>query len=325
MQKKNIAVIMGGFTSEFNISMISGSVVMANLDRDLYTPYKVVITKKEWYYEDPQGQQHPIQKEDFSISLPSGKIVFDVVFNAIHGSPGEDGLIQAYFELIGMPQTACNFYQSALTYNKRDLLSVLKAYGIPSAKSFYLNKGEVIDCDAIVNAVGLPCFVKANKSGSSFGISKVYEKEQLPNAIDVAYKEDNEIIIEAALNGTEVSIGVITYQGKVTVLPATEITTENDFFDYNAKYLGQSHEITPARISEVQLKNLRAMAKKIYEVLSLKGFTRSEFIFIGDIPHLLEVNTTPGMTTESLLPMQAKEFGISLKELFSSAIENALT
>lgn len=325
MQKKNIAVIMGGFTSEFNISMISGSVVMANLDRDLYTPYKVVITKKEWYYEDPQGQQHPIQKEDFSVSLPSGKIVFDVVFNAIHGSPGEDGLIQAYFELIGMPQTACNFYQSALTYNKRDLLSVLKAYGIPSAKSFYLNKGEVIDCDAIVNTVGLPCFVKANKSGSSFGISKVYEKEQLPNAIDVAYKEDNEIIIEAALNGTEVSIGVITYQGKVTVLPATEITTENDFFDYNAKYLGQSHEITPARISEVQLQNLRAMAKKIYEVLSLKGFTRSEFIFIGDIPHLLEVNTTPGMTTESLLPMQAKEFGISLKELFSSAIENALT
>jgi D-alanine-D-alanine ligase len=324
MSKKNIAVIMGGFTSEFGISMISGSVVMENLNPKLYNAYKVVISKDSWYHEDAEGEKHPINKEDFSVHTPTGHLKFDCVFNAIHGSPGEDGLIQAYLNLIGIPQTACDFYQASLTYNKRDLLSVLKAYGIPSAKSYHLNRGDLIHPEEIINAVGLPCFVKANKSGSSFGISKVYQLEDIPSAIEIAFKEDDEIIIEEALEGIEVSIGVITYDGKTKVLPATEITTDNDFFDYKAKYEGESHEITPARISSIQLKNLQETAKKIYEVLSLKGFTRSEFIFIGDIPHLLEVNTTPGMTTESLLPMQAREAGISLEELFSSAVENAL-
>jgi D-alanine-D-alanine ligase len=321
---KNIAVIMGGFTSEYNISMISGSVVMENLDPEKYCPYKIIITESEWYHLDEHKNKHQVDKSDFSIQVDGKKINFDCVFNAIHGSPGEDGLMQAYFELIGMPQTACDFYQSALTYNKRDLLSVLKPYGILSAASYYINKGDQIDTRAIVNKVGLPCFVKANKSGSSFGISKVYEESDLPTAIESSFKEDDEIIIEANLEGIEVSIGVITYHGETKVLPATEITTENDFFDYSAKYEGKSHEITPARISEQQLKNLRATAKKIYEVLKLKGFSRSEFIFQGDEPYLLEVNTTPGMTSESLLPMQAKEEGISLSELFGSAIENAL-
>ncbi len=324
MSKKNIAVIMGGFTSEFEISMISGSVVMEHLNPNRYYAYKVVISKSSWYYEDVDGEKHSINKEDFSVNTPSGHLKFDCVFNAIHGSPGEDGLIQAYLKLIGIPQTACDFYQASLTYNKRDLLSVLKAYGIPSAKSYHLNRGDAINPLDIVSAVGLPCFVKANKSGSSFGISKVYSEKDIPSAIEIALKEDDEIIIEEALEGIEVSIGVITYQGETKVLPATEITTDNDFFDYKAKYEGESHEITPARISSTQLKNLRETAKKIYEVLSLKGFTRSEFIFIGDIPHLLEVNTTPGMTAESLLPMQAKEAGISLEELFGSAVENAL-
>jgi len=194
------------------------------------------------------------------------------VFNAIHGTPGEDGLMQAYFELLGIPQTSCGYYQAALTFNKRDVLSVLKPYGIQTAISYYLNKGEAIDTEAIVNKVGLPCFVKPNKSGSSFGISKVKTAAELPIAIEMAYKEDSEIIIESFLDGTEVSVGVINYQGVVTVLPITEIVSENDFFDYEAKYLGKSKEITPARISEEMTQKVSDVAKRVYQILKMSGF-----------------------------------------------------
>jgi len=190
---------------------------------------------------------------------------------------------------------------------------------------FYeLNKGDAIDVDAIVHKVGLPCFVKANKAGSSYGISKVYKIEDLQKAVALAFDEDDEIIIESFLKGTEVSVGVITYKGRVTVLPITEIVSENDFFDYEAKYLGRSQEITPARISNEMEKNVSVTAEKIYRLLKLKGYSRSEFIFVGDEPHLLEVNTTPGLTEESILPQQAAEAGITLSELFESAITEAL-
>ena len=215
-------------------------------------------------------------------------------------------------------------YQAALTFNKRDLLSVLKPYGVHTAESFFLNKGEAIDKDAIVAKVGLPCFVKANKAGSSFGVSKVYKKEELNAAITAAFNEDDELIIESFLEGTEVSVGVITYKGEVTVLPITEIISENDFFDYEAKYQGKSQEITPANITKEQEEKVSVLAKTIYEKLKLKGFTRSEFIFVNNQPHLLEVNTTPGLTEESILPQQAKVFGLSLSELFESAIVEAL-
>lgn len=233
--------------------------------------------------------------------------------------------MQAYFALLGIPQTSCDFYQAALTFNKRDLLSVLKPYGIKTAKSYYLNLGDTIDIPAIINAVGLPCFVKANKAGSSFGVSKVYAEEDMLNAVDVAFKEDDEIIIESFLDGTEVSVGVINYKGNVTVLPITEIVSDNDFFDYKAKYLGQSQEITPARISDEMAAKVSATAKKVYEVLKMKGFSRSEYIFVEGEPHLLEVNTVPGLTEASILPQQAAKAGISLSELFDNALELALT
>jgi D-alanine-D-alanine ligase len=223
-----------------------------------------------------------------------------------------------------MPQSSCDYYQAALTFNKRDLLSVLKPYGIKTATSYYLNKGENIDTAEIVKTVGLPCFVKPNKSGSSFGISKVKTAAELPIAIEVAYQEDNEIIIESFLDGTEVSVGVINYQGKVTVLPITEIVSENDFFDYEAKYQGKSQEITPARISEEMTQKVSEAAKRAYEILKMKGFSRSEFIFVEGEPHMLEMNTIPGLTTESLIPQQAKAAGISLEDLFTNAIELAL-
>ena len=315
---------MGGYSSEHNISIKSGNVVYKYLDAKKYNSYRIIITKEKWFYLDNENQKYPVEKSDFTILINGEKIQFDCVFNAIHGTPGEDGLMQAYFELLGIPQTSCNHYEAALTFNKRDLLSALKPYGIPCATSYYLNKGQVVDEKAIVDKVGLPCFVKANRAGSSYGVSKVHKKEDLSNAIESAFKEDTQIIIESFLDGTEVSVGVITYQNKITVLPATEIISENDFFDFEAKYMGKSQEITPARISEKQESNVKELAEYIYKTLGLKGYTRSEFIFIGDEPHLLEINTTPGLTEESLLPQQAKTAGISLEELFDSAIVEAL-
>ncbi|HRE78039.1 MAG TPA: D-alanine--D-alanine ligase [Flavobacterium sp.] len=321
---KNVAIIMGGYSSEYQISLTSGGVVYQYLDKTKYNPFKIHIFKEKWVYVNESNEEFPINKNDFSIEVDGQKITFDVVFNAIHGTPGEDGLMQAYFELLGIPQTSCDYYQSALTFNKRDLLSVLKPYGIKTATSFYLNLGDEINAEKIIETVGLPCFVKPNKSGSSFGISKVKTKNELLPAIENAYKEDNEIIIESFLDGVEVSVGVINYKGKVTVLPITEIVSENDFFDYEAKYLGKSQEITPARISEELNLKVETVAKRAYEVLKMKGFSRSEFIIVNNEPYMLEMNTIPGMTTESILPQQARAAGISLTELFDNAIELAL-
>lgn len=315
---------MGGYSSEFEISLKSGNVVYQYLDKTKYNGFRIHILKEKWVYVDDNNDQFPIDKNDFSTTVNGKKIIFDAVFNAIHGTPGEDGLMQAYFGLIDLPQSSCDYYQAALTFNKRDMLSVLKPYGIKCATSYYLNKGEPIDTAEIVKKVGLPCFVKPNKSGSSFGISKVKTQAELPIAIEIAYKEDTEIIIESFLDGTEVSVGVINYQGKVTVLPITEIVSENDFFDYEAKYLGKSQEITPARISNEIAEKVSAVAKRCYEILNMKGFSRSEFILVDDEPYMLEMNTIPGLTTESLIPQQAKEAGISLEDLFTNAIELAL-
>ena len=292
--KKNIAIIMGGYSSEYKISLTSGNVVYETLDRSKYTPYRIHIFKNKWVYVNDEADEFPIDKNDFSINIDSFKITFDCVFNAIHGSPGEDGFMQSYLELLEIPHTSCNMYQAAITFNKRDCLSVLKPYGIKTAESYFLNLGDTINETDIVAKVGLPCFVKANKAGSSFGVSKVHKQEDLQNAIKVAFKEDDEIIIESFLDGIEVSVGVITYKGKTKVLPITEIVSENDFFDYEAKYEGKSQEITPARLTKD-----------------------------GD-PHLLEMNTIPGLTKASILPQQAAVAGISLADLFDNAIEEAL-
>ncbi|PWK18733.1 D-alanine--D-alanine ligase [Xanthomarina spongicola] len=322
--KKNIAIIMGGFSSEYEISLKSGNVVYQTLNNEKYAAYRIHIFKNKWVYVNDNDQEFPVDRNDFSITINNSKIKFDCVFNAIHGTPGEDGNMQAYFNLLNIPQTSCGMYQAALTFNKRDCLSVLKPYGIKTAESFYINLGDAIDQKAIVNKVGLPCFVKANKAGSSFGITKVYKTEDLQHAIDVAFKEDDEIIIESFLDGTEVSVGVIKYKGKTTVLPITEIVSNNDFFDYKAKYLGESQEITPARISEDMANKVNKVAKQVYDILKMTGFSRSEYIFKDGEPHLLEVNTVPGLTKASILPQQAAAAGISLAELFENAIEEVL-
>ncbi len=321
--KRTIAIIMGGYSSEVEISLKSGNVVFQHLSEEIYNVYKVHILKEKWVAVIGTDE-YPINKHDFSFTHNENHITFDCVFNAIHGHPGEDGTILAYFDLLGIKHTSAPFYQMALTFNKRDTLSVVKEYGIKAATSFYLDKGDSIDADAILAKVGLPCFVKPNNAGSSFGISKVTEKATLTEAIEVAFAEDHEILIESFLDGTEVSVGVIDYNGQTKVLPATEIVSENDFFDYEAKYLGKSQEITPARISQTQLQNLNAVAQQVYEILNLSGFSRAEYIFIGDEPYFLEINTVPGLTNESLLPQQAKAAGISLEDLFSNTIGQAL-
>lgn len=321
---KNIAIIMGGYSSEYQISLKSGTIVYEMLDRTKFKGYRVHIFKDKWVYVDDNSIEYPIDKNDFSTTVNNTKITFDCAFNAIHGSPGEDGFMQAYFELINLPQTSCNMYQAALTFNKRDCLSALKPYGILTAESYYLNLGDIINESEIIRQVGLPCFVKANKAGSSFGVTKVHKKEDLKNAIAVAFKEDDEIIIESFLDGTEVSVGVINYKGETKVLPITEIVSENDFFDYEAKYLGKSQEITPARLTKTQEEKVNTVAKKVYEILKMTGFSRSEFIFKDGEPHLLEMNTVPGLTKESILPQQAAVAGISMTDLFSNAIEEAL-
>jgi D-alanine-D-alanine ligase len=322
--KKNIAIVMGGYSSEVNISLKSGNVVYNHLDREKYTLFRVHILKEKWVALDDFETEYPILKKDFSFILNDKKIMFDCVFNAIHGVPGENGMLLAYFNLLNLKHTSAPFYQMALTFNKRDTLSVVKQSGIKIAISIYLNNGDNIDLNQIINKVGLPCFVKPNNSGSSYGISKAHTKEEILPAIEKAYKEDSEILIESFLDGTEVSVGVIQYKGEIKVLPITEIVTENDFFDYEAKYEGKSEEITPARISEKQKVNIEETAKKVYSVLNMSGFSRSEFILVDDEPYFLEINTVPGLTQESILPQQSLLAGISLRQLFDTAIESSL-
>ncbi|MEJ2584677.1 MAG: D-alanine--D-alanine ligase [Robiginitalea sp.] len=322
--KKNIAIVMGGYSSEYDISLKSGNTAYTRLDRDLYTPYRVLIDQEKWVVLDADENQYPVNRHDFTATVAGEHLKFDCVFNAIHGSPGEDGLLQAYFDLIGMPYTSCGAYQAALTFNKRDLLSVLKPRGVHCATSYLIDKGQEIHPREIFNRVGLPCFVKANRAGSSFGVSLVREETALDAALQAAFREDDEVLIESALEGTEVSVGVIRYKGETRVLPITEIVSETDFFDYEAKYMGKSREITPARINAREQEEVIRTARFIYETLKMKGFSRSEFILVDGVPFFLEMNTTPGLTEASILPQQAREAGISLTELFGSAIEQAL-
>nr|WP_314496651.1 D-alanine--D-alanine ligase [uncultured Chryseobacterium sp.] len=326
MSKKHVAVVMGGYSDEYKVSLKSGQLIYDSLDRDLYNVYKIIILKDEWYFLDENENKLPINRGDFSVRINSGEILnFDVCFNIIHGTPGENGILQAYWDAIGQTYTGCDFYQSALTFNKKDTLAVLSKYGIPSAKSIYLRKGEEINVDKIIGDLGLPLFVKPNQSGSSLGISKVKDPSELIAATETAFKEDDEILIESFLDGMEVSVGVIDYQGETIVLGITEIVPQNEFFDYEAKYEGASEEITPARIDAKTTKKVEEIAKRAYNSLGMSGFSRSEFILMDGVPYMLEINTNPGFSPASILPQQAKIYGISIKDLCGNEVEKALT
>lgn len=323
VERLKVAVVMGGFSAEREISLLSGAHVCEHLDRLKFEVFRVDVNKASWDVLMNE-RRIPIDRHDFSFTLDEKRIRFDVVFNAIHGTPGEDGVLAAYFELLGIKQTASDHYASALSFNKRDLLLIAQHLEIPVAKSFAVTTGEPINLYAILQAVTLPVFVKANRSGSSFGIEKISEPEDLLAAIDRVSEIDKEVLIEEALIGPEITVGVIKLKDELVALPVTLIETENPFFDYEAKYLGASREITPAPLPEAPIDRAKEWAVKLHKHLHLRGVSRSEFILVNGIPHLLEINTTPGLTKQSIIPQQVKAAGLSLAELFETMIEQAL-
>jgi D-alanine-D-alanine ligase len=318
----NLGVIMGGYSQEREISLKSGAQVMRHIDSNRFKVYAIDISLEDWYCE-VDSKKITIDRADFSVLHDGEKIQFDLVFNAIHGTPGEDGVLQAYFDLLGIKYTGSNSYTSAISFNKRDLLSITSDLDIPRAKHLSLNKGQSLS-PAEIKKVGFPCFVKANRSGSSFGVYKVKSEQQLQQAILDVFEINDELIIEEHLEGIEITVGVIPGENGPQVLPMTLIKTNHEFFDYNAKYLGESEEITPAPIDQSIEKQLAEYALKIYKDLGFKGATRSEFIIRDGVAYLLEVNTTPGLTEQSILPQQARCAGISEASLFDRMINDAL-
>jgi D-alanine-D-alanine ligase len=318
----NLGVIMGGYSQEREISLKSGAQVMRHIDSNRFKVYAIDISLEDWYCE-VDSKKITIDRADFSVLHDGEKIQFDLVFNAIHGTPGEDGVLQAYFDLLGIKYTGSNSYTSAISFNKRDLLSITSDLDIPRAKYLSLNKGQSLS-PAEIKKVGFPCFVKANRSGSSFGVYKVKSEQELQQAILDVFEINDELIIEEHLEGIEITVGVIPGENGPQVLPMTLIKTNHEFFDYNAKYLGESEEITPAPIDQSIEKQLAEYALKIYKDLGFKGATRSEFIIRDGVAYLLEVNTTPGLTEQSILPQQARCAGISEASLFDRLINDAL-
>ncbi len=317
------AVVMGGYSDESVISLRSGQLILDNLDRGRYEPYAVHILPDGWHAL-ARGGKYLIDRADFSFSIDGEKVTFDVVINTIHGTPGEDGHMQAYWSLIGLPYTGCGFYQSALTFNKRDTLSVLSKFGIPKAESVYISKGDKFSGDELRQKLGLPFFVKPNQSGSSLGISMVKELDQLPRALELAFAQDDDILVESYLKGTEVSVGVLKFKGETTVLGLTEIVSHNDFFDYQAKYEGKSDEITPARLDVKTETLVRQTAARAYDSLGMSGFSRIDFIVVDGLPHFIEINTNPGLSAQSIFPQQAAHAKIAFSDLLDNEVELAL-
>lgn len=320
---KTIAVIEGGYSHEKVVSLKSAETVFNNIDINLYIPYKVRIDEEGWF-AFIKNKKIPINRSNFSFQLNKKTITFNLAFIVIHGTPGEDGKLQAYFDMIGLPYTTCSHLASTLTFNKFVCNQFLKGFGIKVADSVLVKKNEVIIPAAIVEKVGLPCFVKPVDGGSSFGVTKVKEAKELKAAIEKALAHGTQALIEAFMKGREVTNGIYLSKKGIKVLPITEIITQNEFFDFDAKYLGQSQEITPANLSKELEVKIKSITKNIYQLLDLKGICRVDYIIVNNQPHLIEINTVPGQSAQSLIPQMAAYEGISLKELFSEVIEVAL-
>ena len=321
---KTIAIAAGGDSSEFEVS-VKSAMEVSNILSSRYITYIIMIKGTNWYWEDPRGSYVNIDKNDFSLKADDMKIRFDAVFIAIHGKPGENGYLQGYFEMLGIPYTSCSAFCSALTFNKQACKLFLKEYKIPMATAVLIREGDEIDIDAVIKRVGLPCFVKPNDSGSSFGVTKVKKKEELESAFENAFRESKEVLIEAFMNGRELACGVIKTRSKAVILPVTEIISKNEFFDYEAKYTpGRSQEVTPADLEEKITDRVQKLSSEIYDLLGCKGIVRVDFILIDMKPFFLEINTVPGMTKESLIPQQAKAAGIHLEDLYSIVLEDVL-
>jgi len=319
---RTIAIVAGGDSSEFEISVKSACEV-ENVLSSRYIVYLIMMRGTSWYWVDQQGRYHNIDKNDFSLVTDEHRIRFDGVFIAIHGTPGENGLLQGYFDIMKIPYSSCGAFCAALTFNKQACKLFLKEYSIPMADSILIRAGENIDPVSMIKRTGLPCFVKPNDSGSSFGVTKVKQKEDLLSAINTAFKESNEVLVEAFMKGREVACGVVKSKNKTIVFPVTEIISKNEFFDYEAKYTpGKSDEVTPADMPANVTNEIQRLSLLIYDLLGCKGIVRVDFIVVNDKPFFLEINTIPGMTKESLIPKQADAAGISHEELYSMVVES---
>jgi len=321
---KNIAVIAGGDSGEYEISINSATVVAQNIDSKKYNVYLIVIKGSDWFYEHPRLGRIDIDKNDFSLSIENTKIKFDTVFNAIHGTPGEDGKILGYFEMLGIPFTSSSAIASGLTFNKSYCNQVVKNANALVANAVHLFKGQVYDTKDILTKISLPCFVKPNQGGSSVGMSKVKEAQELQAAIEKAFAEDTEVLIEEFIDGRELTIGMLEYKGKLMDFPITEIISKNEFFDYEAKYNSSlNEELTPADIP-ISLKNeIQKISKHLYRVLHLKGVVRFDYINSLNGLYFLEVNIVPGLSTESIIPKQIREMGYDIGEVFGMMLEEA--
>lgn len=318
--KKNVAIIWGGYSSEKEVSKKSAQGISSFIDKEKYNVYSVKIDHESWEVEK-NGQIYPIDKNDFSFISNGRSTKFDFAYITIHGTPGEDGTLQGYFDMLQIPYSNCGVLASALTFNKFTCNNYLKCFGIKVADSIVLRKGDAFNEEQIINHLDLPVFVKPNMGGSSFATTKVKQKENLTNAINDAYGEAAEVIIESFISGTEVTCGCIKTDKGFTVLPLTEVVTKNEFFDYNAKYNGEVEEITPARISKELTEKIQLLTSQIYDYINAKGIIRVDYIISDSTPILLEVNTTPGMTSTSFIPQQIKAANLDIKEVLTNIIE----
>jgi len=314
---EKIAILTGGDSAEHNISLLSANTVLKHLDRTKYSSVIVHLRNHEYTVNNQK-----INTSDFSYIKENNKVKFDKIFIALHGPPAENGLIQDYFDNLDLDYTSCNAKVSALTFDKFECNKKLHKLGFKCAKSIVIYSDKKIAENKIINTVGLPCFVKPNGAGSSYGISKVTKKDDLSKAINNALSYDKKIIIESFINGTEVSCGVFLNRNKVTPLPLTEIISENDFFDYEAKYEGKSQEITPARISDKLTSDIKKTTIDIYKKMNLSGICRVDFIIQNNKPYIIEINTIPGLSEESIIPKQLKAANISLSEIFDLCLKN---
>jgi len=324
--KPKIAFVTGGYSGEAEISYQSAKTIEKNIDPEKFDFYKIDITQKGWFYQD-QNQKKEVDKNDFSILINDEKIHFDAVLIGIHGTPGEDGKLQGYFDMLNLPYTSCDCAISALTFNKRYTVAVASFAGIKVANSILLFKNNFQSPDEIVKNLKFPVFVKPNNGGSSIGMSKVNSpSEELGAAIERAFKEDEQVLVEEFIKGREFTIGVFKSKGKIIPLPITEIITKKDFFDYEAKYLGASEEITPAQVDERIAQQIKEEAVKIYQIFNCAGIVRIDFIYNEEDrqPYMLEINTVPGQTDASLVPQQVREMGWSLMDFYTALLEECL-
>lgn len=324
--KQQIALVTGGLSGEAQISYKSAITVSNHTDREKFNLYKIDINSEGWWYLPETGERSAVDRSDFSIMEAGVKITFDAILLCIHGTPGEDGKLQGYFDMLGLPYTSCDAATSALTFNKRYTVAVAAFAGIHVAKSLHLFKHTPITVESILAQLQLPLFVKPNNGGSSIGMSRVDQAADLGAALDKAFQEDNQVLVEEFISGREFTIGVFKSKGTTTVLPITEIKTGNAFFDFEAKYQGKSEEITPAQITPLMQEQLTAAAKRVYEVLNCRGVVRIDFIYneTQAQPYMLEVNTVPGQSAASVIPQQVRAMGWSLTDFYTAIIEEAL-